>query len=71
VCANDAEFEKMKEQFKKMEAYEYGGSVSSHGVYSFTLIPYRAYPSETGQRIGRRTTLRQRMFFDQLVAGQN
>jgi len=71
VCNSDEDFEKLKEQFKKVEAYEYGGSVSSHGVYSFTLVPHRAYPPDSGGRIGRRTLLRQQMFFDQLTVGAN
>ena len=67
VCDNDADFEKLKAQFKNMPAYEYGGASSSHGSYAFNITPHRSYPSEAGQRIGRRTTLRMQMFFDQLA----
>jgi hypothetical protein len=70
ICADDAEFEKLKEQLKKTGTYDYTGAVSSHGVYSFGLIPYRTYPPGTGQLINRRTTLRRQMFFDQLNTGQ-
>jgi hypothetical protein len=66
VCDSDADFEKLKAQFKNMQGYEYGGASSSHGIYAFNIIPHRSYPSETGQRIGRRTMLRMQMFFDQL-----
>ena len=66
VCESDTEFEKLKEQFKTMNSYQYSGATSSHGVYAFNIIPYRAYPSDAGQRIGRRTLIRQQMFFDQL-----
>lgn len=69
VCNDDADFEKLKEQFKKMDAYEYSGSVSSHGVYSFNLVPHRAFPQDTSERIDRRTTLRQQKFYKQLVTG--
>ena len=68
VCDSDADFEKLKAQFKNMPGYEYGGATSSHGVYAFNITPYRTYPSEAGERIGRRTTLRMKMFFDQLAA---
>ena len=67
VCDNDADFEKLKAQFKNMPAYEYGGASSSHGSYAFNITPHRSYPSEAGQRIGRRTMLRMQMFFDQLA----
>jgi hypothetical protein len=70
ICADDAELEKLKDQLKKMGPYEYTGGVSGHGVYSFSLIPYRAYPPGTAQVIGRRATLRRQMFFDQLNTGQ-
>jgi hypothetical protein len=68
VCDNDADFEKLKVQFKNMPAYEYGGATSSHGSYAFNITPHRSYPSEAGQRIDRRTMLRMQMFFDQLAA---
>jgi hypothetical protein len=68
VCDSDADFEKVKAQFKNMPAYEYGGASSSRGRYAFNITPYRSYPSEAGQRIGRRTMLRMQMFFDQLAA---
>jgi hypothetical protein len=70
ICADDAELEKLKDQLKKMGPYEYTGGVSGHGVYSFSLVPYRAYPPGTAQLIGRRATLRRQMFFDQLNSGQ-
>ncbi len=67
VCDSDADFEKVKAQFKNMPGYEYGGATSSHGSYAFNMIPYRSYPPDAGQRISRRTTLRMQMFFDQLT----
>jgi hypothetical protein len=65
VCDSDADFEKIKEQFKNMTAYKYGGSTSSHGTYAFNITPYGSYPSEA-QRIGRRVPLRMQMLFNQL-----
>lgn len=71
VCESDAEFEKIKAQFRTMHNYQYGGATSSHGTYAFNITPYQAYPSEAGQRISRRTILRQQMFFDQLNSSGN
>ena len=67
VCDSDADFEKLKAQFKKMPAYEYGGANSNHGIYAFNITPGRSYPSEARERINRRTMLRMQMFFDQLT----
>jgi len=66
VCEQEADFEKLKNQFKQMDSYEYGGSVSSRTSFAFNLTPHRAYPPDSSQRISRRTMLRQQMFFDQL-----
>ena len=68
VCDGDADFEKLKAQLKNMPAYEYAGSAGSDGISAFNITPYRSFPSETGQRIRRRTSLRTQMFFDQLAA---
>lgn len=70
ICSDEAELEKLKDQLKKAGPYEYTGGVSGHGVYSFSLVPYRAYPPGTAPVIGRRATLRRQMFFDQLNTGQ-
>ena len=66
VCDSDADFEKVKAQFKNMPDYEYGGATSSHGTYAFNITPYRGYPPEAGERIARRMPLRMQMFFNQL-----
>jgi hypothetical protein len=65
VCNSDADFEKIKEQFKNMTAYQYGGATSSQGTYAFNITPYGSYPTEA-QRIARRVPLRMEMFFNQL-----
>jgi hypothetical protein len=71
VCEGEADFEKLKDQLKTMEGYVYHGGVSSPGCYAINITPPQAYPAGQGQRIGRRTTVRQQMFFDQLVARRN
>jgi hypothetical protein len=34
------------------------------------IVPYRAFPPETGQRIYRRLTLREAILCDRISAGQ-
>jgi hypothetical protein len=64
VKCEENDFEKVKDQIKKMERYNYTGSVSSHGRFAFNLVPYPAFPSESSQRISRRLMLRQQILFD-------
>jgi RNA polymerase sigma factor (sigma-70 family) len=66
VCDSEADFEKLKAQFKNMANYDYRGGTSSHGTYAFNMIPYSSWPSDAAQRIGRRTTVRASMLYDQL-----
>jgi hypothetical protein len=67
VVCNQADFEKVRAQFKNMPGYEYGGSSSSRGTYAFNITPYRSYPSDAAERIGRRMTLRMQMLRRQLA----
>ena len=67
VKCEENDFEKVKEQIKKIERYNYAGSVSSHGRYAFNLVPYPAFPSESSQRISRRLMLRQQILFDRIA----
>jgi RNA polymerase sigma-70 factor (ECF subfamily) len=69
VCEED-DYNKMIDQVRKMAPYDYSGSVGSHNLHAFNIVPYRAYPPELGQRIGRRTTLRQQMLYDR-ISGSN
>ena len=66
VCAEE-DYPKMLEQIKEMPAYEEQGGVSSKTCRAINVIPWRAFPSEASQRIGRRMTVREGMFFDQLI----
>ena len=65
VFAQD-DYGKLVEQIKKMPAYEEQGGVSSSTCRCFNLTPWRAVPSEASQRISRRLTLREQMFYDRL-----
>lgn len=73
VCA-DADAATLKAQIKKMEGYEYSGSVGndsnsdgSDTCNVFTIVPYRAYPGEETV-IQHRLLLRQQVFYHQLTA---
>jgi hypothetical protein len=68
VCETDAEFEKLKAQFKNMPNYEWGASAGSRGTCAFNITPLRNFSSEEQRRIVRRTLLRTGLFKDQLAA---
>jgi hypothetical protein len=62
----EADFEKIKNELKKVSAYTYGGGVSGHNSYVFNITPFDKFPPGQNERISRRTTLREQMFFDQI-----
>jgi len=68
VCDSDADFEKLKAQFKNMPNYEWGASAGSRGECAFNITPLRSFSSEEQRRIVRRTLLRTGLFKDQLAA---
>jgi len=64
---------KLKEQIKKLDGYEYSGSVGndanrdgSDTCNVFSLVPYKAYPEGTFEQIYHRLGLRQQVFYDQI-----
>jgi hypothetical protein len=65
IFAQD-DYAKLVEQIKKMPAYEEQGGVSSVKCHCFNITPWRVFPSEASQRISRRLTLREEMFYDRL-----
>ena len=50
---------------------QYGGATSSRGVYAFNIRPYRVYPPDTAEQIGRRTHVRMDMLFQQFNSAAN
>ncbi len=68
VVCKEGDYDKLTSQIRKMSAYEYCGSVGSHACHAMNIVPYRAYPAEASQRISHRTTLRQQVFFDKIIA---
>jgi hypothetical protein len=68
VICGESDYEKLKEQFRKLAPYDYGGSVGSHACHAFNLVPYRAFPPAASQRIHHRLTVRMQMFYDKVSA---
>jgi len=68
VVSEPGDFDKLAGQLKKMNGYEYGGSVGSPTLHSFNIVPYHSFPPEASQRISRRLTLRQQILFDKISA---
>ena len=64
--------EKLKEQIRKMPAYNYTGGVGGgrSASYSMNLVPYTAYPVDARQRIYHRMMLREAMFYDKIHGAQ-
>ncbi|HYG36544.1 MAG TPA: hypothetical protein VEC99_17255 [Clostridia bacterium] len=62
----DGDFPKLEEQLKKMEGYEYHGSVGWATRYAINIVPWAASPPGTGQRVSRRSTLRQSILCDKI-----
>jgi len=68
VISGGSDFAKLKDQIKKLDGYEYNGSIGSDTCNAFTLVPWRVYPPGTSQCITHRAWLRQQVFFDKLSA---
>jgi hypothetical protein len=66
VICEDQDFRKLTDQLKKMDGYDFTGSCGGHGRYAINIVPWRAFPPESGQRIGRRLTLRQQVLNSRL-----
>jgi hypothetical protein len=74
-CAG-SDFAKLKAQLRKLDGYEYSGSIGnernrdgSDTCNVFSLVPYEAYPAGTYQQIYHRLGLRQQVFHD-LISGR-
>jgi hypothetical protein len=73
TCAG-SDFAKLKEQLRKLDGYDYSGSIGndvnrngSDTCNVFSLVPYRAYPGGTAQPIYHRLGLRQQVFYDRIA----
>jgi hypothetical protein len=72
ICAG-SDFPTLKNQIKKMDGYEYNGSIGndinsdgSDTCNAFSIVPSRVYPREAAQQIYRRLWLRQQVFYDKV-----
>jgi hypothetical protein len=68
TCANQQDMEKLKDQIRKMPAYNYTGGVGGgrSGSYAMNLVPYAAFPAEASQRIQHRMSLREEIFYGKM-----
>ena len=68
ICANQQDMEKLKEEIRKMRAYNYTGGVGGgrSASYAMNLVHYKAYPPDARQRIEHRVPLREQIFFNRM-----
>jgi hypothetical protein len=62
--------EKLKEQIVKIAAYATSGGVGGDTTYAMNIVPYRAFPRESRQRIYRRMTLREALLHDKITGAR-
>ncbi len=70
VCAKKGDVEKLKEQIRKVAAYNYTGGVGSDTSMVMNLVPYTAFPADAAQRIYHRKILREAMLYDKISGNQ-
>ena len=66
VICKDGDYSKLTDQLRKMDGYEYNGSVGSHIHNAMNVVPYRVFPPALGERIGHRTGLRMQVLCDKI-----
>jgi hypothetical protein len=67
IVCKEGDYEKLKEQFRKLPGYDYGGSVGSHTCNALNLVPWRAFPRQVSERISHRLGVRMQVFQAKLV----
>jgi hypothetical protein len=67
IICKDGDYPKLQDQFRKLDAYEYNGGVSSSTHIAINLVPYRAFPSALGERISHRTGIREQVLQNKLT----
>ena len=70
VCANNGDVEKLKEQIRKMTAYNYTGGVGGVTGMVMNLVPYSVFPTDAQNRIPHRMMLREAVFYDRMSGGR-
>ena len=66
VICKEGDYSKLTDQLRKMDGYEYNGSVGSHTHNAMNVVPYRVFPPALGERIGHRTGLRMQVLCDKI-----
>jgi hypothetical protein len=66
VLAKPGERQKLEEQIKKLDAYTFSGGVSGDTICAMNIVPHRAYPPESSQRIHHRMMLREAVLYDKI-----
>jgi hypothetical protein len=70
VCPN-GDYDKLVAEIKKMQGYQYGGSVSNSSQAAFNIVPRGSFPPEDRERISRRMVLRYQVLFHRLQSGRS
>jgi hypothetical protein len=66
VICKEGDYSKLTDQLRKLDGYEYNGSVGSHTHNAMNVVPYRVFPPALGERIGHRTGLRMQVLCDKI-----
>jgi hypothetical protein len=66
VLARPGDKQKIEEQIRKLESYTSSGGVSGNTVYAMNIVPHRAFPPESSQRISRRMMLREAVLYERI-----
>jgi hypothetical protein len=66
VICKEGDYSKLTDQLRKMDGYEYNGSVGSHTHNAMNVVPYRVFPPALGERIGHRSGLRMQVLCDRI-----
>jgi hypothetical protein len=70
VFARPGDKEKLKEQIVKSGTYSSTGGVGGDINYAMNIVPYNAFPRESGQRIHRRMMLRESILYDRITGAR-
>jgi hypothetical protein len=67
VICKEGDYPKLTDQLKKMDGYDYAGSVGGRTHTALNMVPYRVFPPALGERIGHRTGLRMQVLQNKLT----
>jgi hypothetical protein len=71
VVTAPGDWDKLKDQLKRLNGYEYHGAVGSDTFNAFNITPLRVVPSSLVNSVLRRTNLRVQVLADQLDIPEN